>query len=72
MSVRLLLRCLERHGCPEGMLSLLNWTWRRQQRWMQVGEAVSAAPELVETSLPQGCPASPMALILLRSGHSCD
>ncbi|CAE7372773.1 Pol, partial [Symbiodinium microadriaticum] len=61
----LALRCLERHGCPEGMMSLLRWTWLRQQRWIQVGAAVSAAPELVESSLPEGCPASPMALVLL-------
>ena len=68
VSPALALKCLERHGCPDGMLSLLRWTWRHQQRWIQVGEAVSAAPELVESSLPQGCPASPMALLLLLVG----
>ncbi|CAE7265250.1 unnamed protein product [Symbiodinium sp. CCMP2592] len=43
----------------------LRWTWQHQRRWIQVGQGVSASPELVESGLPQGCPASPMTLILL-------
>ena len=61
----LALHNLALYGAPARLVSLLRWTWKAQHRWLQIGSDVLGLPELVTTSLPQGCPASPVALLLL-------
>ena len=59
---------LERHGCPAALLKVVSWTWMEQHRWIQLGRYVHPEVQRVTQSLPQGCPASPMALIALLLG----
>ena len=61
----LALRNMQLYGAPAGLLGILKWTWCHQRRWLQLGEEVLPEPEAVDSSLPQGCPASPLALLLL-------
>ncbi|CAE7247805.1 unnamed protein product [Symbiodinium sp. CCMP2592] len=56
---------LRRHGCPEDLLKVVAWTWLEQRRWIQYGSFVHPEPQQVSSSLPQGCPASPLALTAL-------
>ncbi|OLP76838.1 Peridinin-chlorophyll a-binding protein, chloroplastic [Symbiodinium microadriaticum] len=56
---------LRRHGCPENFLKVVAWTWLAQRRWIQYGSFVHPEPQHVSASLPQGCPASPLALTAL-------
>ena len=68
VSPRLALGNLERRGCPADLLKVVRWTWLEQRRWIQLGRYVHPDVQRVSESLPQGCPASPMALIALLLG----
>ena len=68
VSPRLALGNLERHGCPADLLKVVRWTWLEQRRWIQLGRFVHPEVQRVSESLPQGCPASSMALIALLLG----
>ena len=61
----LALRNMEHYGAPPRLLEVLRWTWNSQWRWLQMGADTLEEPKFVSTSLPQGCPASPLALLLL-------
>ena len=56
---------LRRHGCPEDFLRVVAWTWLEQRRWIQYGGFIHPEPQHLTASLPQGCPASPLALTAL-------
>ena len=61
----LALQALALHGAPPTLLAILDWVWPCQQRWLQFGSDVGSQPDRVSTSLPQGCPAAPLALLLI-------
>ena len=56
---------LERLGRPKAFSQLLRWVWPMQRRWLQFGKITATSPALVSTSVPQGCPAAPLALCAL-------
>ena len=68
VSPSLALGNLERHGCPADLLKVVGWTWLDQRRWVQLGRYLRPVVQRVSESLPQGCPAAPMALIALLLG----
>ncbi|CAE7372218.1 unnamed protein product, partial [Symbiodinium microadriaticum] len=51
-------------GAPR-LLSLLEHTWTKQCRWIQLGGATLPEGQRAGSSLPQGCPAAPMGLTVL-------
>ena len=58
------LRVLQQMGAPR-LLSLLEHTWTKQCRWIQLGGATLPEGQRAGSSLPQGCPAAPMGLTVL-------
>ena len=52
------------HGAPAELMAILEWVWPCQHRWLQFGSEIGDRADLVSTSLPQGCPAAPLALLL--------
>ena len=49
-------------GCPSHITELLKHHWSSQERWLTLGGAIHPAVQVVESSLPQGDPWSPLAL----------
>eukprot|EP00435_Cladocopium_sp_Y103_P064840 s46_g26.t1 len=43
----------------------LQHMWSKQWRWMQMLHYINTAPELLETSVPQGCAMAPLAMVVL-------
>lgn len=56
---------LRRSGFHEQWANHLQHMWSKQWRWMQMLNYTNAEPELVETSVPQGCAMAPLAMVVL-------
>ena len=62
---RLALACLRNVGFDPIWLSLAGWVWNSQHRWIQMGREVSREAAHVTSSVPQGCPLAPLAVVIL-------
>ena len=69
---KLVLLHLRLHQWPNEMLSLLQHVWFQQKRFLQLGRCTLTEPILVQTSLPQGDPVSPLGLLLVLSDAISD
>jgi hypothetical protein len=54
---------LQHAGFPHQWCAFLRWTWTDQHRWLQMGPIFLPEAQLVHSSVPQGCPLAPLALV---------
>lgn len=65
MYTTLAIGLLRHSGFHEQWANHLQHMWSKKWRWMQMLNNTNTEPELVETSLPQGCAMAPLAMVVL-------
>ena len=68
----LALKHFELHAWPPAFVSLISHVWTKQNRHLQLGPHMFSGEVSISTSLPQGDPLSPLALILVLANAVQD